>query len=171
MNYKKMKILENEKKLEELYKKIQDELKIDLFIKPEIDNDMKLKSRKLYICASVAMQRLERDNHLYLLLSILDKYFGYGVGTYLKTLRNDEIEYTDAIRYNPYKDLTINKKTFYEVFGLNDFQDYRVKGFNYNKKPIIKVEELEQAFLKVANTDIFNSFVDFICSEFGYKRA
>lgn len=170
MNYKKMKILENENKLEDLYKKIQEELKIDLFIKPESDNDMKLKSRKLYICASVAMQQLERDNHLYLLLSILDKYFAYGVGEYLKTLKNDGIEYTDTMRYNPYKDLTINKKTFYEVFGLNDFQEYRDKAYNYNKEPLIKIEELEKAFLKVANTDVFNNFVQFICSEFGYKK-
>ena len=35
MNYKKIKILENERKLEKLYQKITEELKIDSFIKPE----------------------------------------------------------------------------------------------------------------------------------------
>ena len=115
MNYKKIKILENERKLEKLYQKITEELKIDSFIKPEQDNEMKLKTRKLHICASLAIQKLERDNHLYLLLSILDKYFNYGIGDYLKTLKNDEIEYTDVMRYNPYKDLTINTKTFKEM--------------------------------------------------------
>ena len=169
MNYKKMKVLENERKLEELYGKIIEELKIDLFIKPEQDNDIKLKTRKLYICASVAMQRLERDNHLYLLLSILDKYFNYGVGDYLKTLKNNEIEYTEMMRYNPYKDLTINTTTFKEVFGLENFMEYRNKDYVYNKKPIVKIEELEQGYIKISNTEVFNDFVKFICDEFGYK--
>lgn len=171
MNYKKMKVLENERKLEELYERIREELKIDLFIKPDQDNDMKLKTRKLHICASVAMQKLERDNHLYLLLSILDKYFNYGIGDYLKTLKNDEIEYTETVRYNPYKDLVTNTKTFHEVFGLNNFKEYRNKDYVYNKRAIVKVEELEQGYLKVANTEVFNDFVKFVCDEFGYKTV
>ena len=169
MNYKKIKILENERTLEKLYQKITEELKIDSFIKPEQDNEMKLKTRKLHICASLAIQKLERDNHLYLLLSILDKYFNYGIGDYLKTLKNDEIEYTDVMRYNPYKDLTINTKTFKEVFGLENFMEYRDKNYVYNKKPIVKIEELEQGYMKISSTEVFNDFVKFICDEFGYK--
>lgn len=169
MNYKKMQILENERKLEELYAKIKEELKIDIFIKPVNDNEMKLRARKLYICAAVAMEKLERDNHLYLLLSILDKYFNYGVGEYIQTLKNDEIEYTESLRYNPYKDLTINTRTFYEVFGLNNFKEYRNKDYIYNKKPLVKIEELENAYLKIANTNEFNNFLQFISRQFGYK--
>ena len=169
MNYKKIKILENERKLEKLYQKITEELKIDSFIKPEQDNEMKLKTRKLHICASLAIQKLERDNHLYLLLYILDNYFNYGIGDYLKTLKNDEIEYTDVMRYNPYKDLTINTKTFKEVFGLENFMEYRDKNYIYNKKPIVKIEELEQGYMKISSTEVFNDFVKFICDEFGYK--
>lgn len=169
MNYKKMQILENERKLEELYAKTKEELKIDIFIKPVDDNEMKLKARKLYICASVAMEKLERDNHLYLLLSILDKYFNYGVGEYIETLKNDEIEYTERLRYNPYKDLTINTRTFYEVFGLDNFKEYRSKEYVYNKKPLVKIEELEKAYLKIANTEEFNDFLQFISGQFGYK--
>ena len=87
----------------------------------------------------------------------------------IKTLKNDEIEYTDVMRYNPYKDLTINTKTFKEVFGLENFMEYRDKNYVYNKKPIVKIEELEQGYMKISSTEVFNDFVKFICDEFGYK--
>ena len=76
---------------------------------------------------------------------------------------------TDVMRYNPYKDLTINTKTFKEVFGLENFMEYRDKNYVYNKKPIVKIEELEQGYMKISSTEVFNDFVKFICDEFGYK--
>ena len=47
--------------------------------------------------------------------------------------------------------------------------EYRDKNYVYNKKPIVKIEELEQGYMKISSTEVFNDFVKFICDEFGYK--